>query len=382
MPGEPHVLIDATAVPADRGGVGRYVDSLVAALDADGARISVVCQPRDAELYGTIAARARVIPTADSIATRTARLTWEQATLPSLVRRLGVDVLHSPHYTTALANPAASVVTLHDATFFTDAGLHHSIKARFFRAWTRAALARASLCVVPSEATAAELVRVAGAARRGLEIIQHGVDYERFHPPSPQEVRAARAVTGVGQTPYVAFLGALEPRKNVPALIRGFAAACQGRSTPVALVLAGQPGWDEQVERALDAIPHRIRVIRAGYLPFEHLSGFLGGAELVAYPSLGEGFGLPVLEAMACGACVLTTRRLALPEVGGDAVAYCGVSAGDIGAALAELLDDSARRAALAAAAQRRAKEFSWQTSATAHRVAYARAHLLHRRGR
>jgi glycosyltransferase involved in cell wall biosynthesis len=376
------VLIDATAVPADRGGVGRYVDSLLAALDADGAPVSVVCQPRDAELYSRLAPRSRVVPTAESIATRTARLTWEQTTLPRLIRRLRVDVLHSPHYTTALANPGASVVTLHDATFFTDPRLHHSIKARFFRVWTKTALTRASLCIVPSDATAAELIRVAGADQRGLEIIPHGVDSDRFHPPSPEEVRAARDLIGVTDMPYVAFLGALEPRKNVPALIRGFAAASRNREEPVALVLAGQPGWDHQVERALDSVPHRIRVVRAGYLPFENLAGFLGGAALVAYPSLGEGFGLPVLEAMACGACVLTTRRLALPEVGGDAVAYCGVGAGDVGAALGELLEDEARRAALAEAAQRRAKEFSWATSAEAHRIAYARANVLHRRGR
>jgi glycosyltransferase involved in cell wall biosynthesis len=123
-------------------------------------------------------------------------------------------------------------------------------------------------------------------------------------------------------------------------------------------------------------------VIRAGYLPLNELSGFLGGAALVVYPSLGEGFGLPVLEAMAAGAAVLTTRRLSLPEVGGDAVAYCGVGAGDIAAALSELLDDSTRRARLAEAALRRAKEFSWLTSAEGHRAAYERAYRVHRRGR
>lgn len=380
---DPRVLIDATAVPADRGGVGRYVDSLVYALDSDGAPITVVCQPRDVELYGRLAPSSRIVPTSDSNATRTARLTWEQTTLPRLVRRLDVDVVHSPHYTTPLANPAASVVTLHDATFFTDAVLHHSIKARFFRAWTRAALLRASLCVVPSAATAAELGRVTGTDPSRLEIIQHGVDSDRFHLPTLEEVSAARRLVGLGpNTPYVAFLGALEPRKNVPALIRGFAAACKGRPNPPALVLAGQPGWDRQVERALDDVPHRLRVIRAGYLPFDTLAGFLGGAALVAYPSLGEGFGLPVLEAMACGACVLTTRRLALPEVGGDAVAYCGVGAGDIAAALSDLLDDPARRSTLAAAAQRRAKEFSWLTSAEGHRTAYEKAYRAHRRRR
>lgn len=374
------MLIDATAVPADRGGVGRYVDSLVAALDADGARLTVVCQPRDAELYGVLAPRSRVVPATEAVATRTARLTWEQTTLPRLAARLGVDVVHSPHYTVPLANRAASVVTLHDATFFTDAVLHSSVKARFFRAWTRASLRRAELCVVPSRATADELARVAGADRRLLHVAHHGVETERFHPPTPEQVAEVRRMLALGDTPYVAFLGALEPRKNVPALIRGFAQACRDRANPPALVLAGQPGWDNQVERALDAVPHRIRVIRAGYLPFSALAGFLGGAEVVAYPSLGEGFGLPVLEAMACGAPVLTTRRLSLPEVGGDAVAYCGVGAGDIAAALGELLDDPVRRDGLAAAAVVRAKDFSWSGSAARHRQAYERAVHVHRR--
>jgi glycosyltransferase involved in cell wall biosynthesis len=377
---DPCVLVDATAVPADRGGVGRYVDSLVTALDTDGARLAVVCQPRDADLYTALAPHARVVVAAEQVATRTARLTWEQANLPVLARRLGVQVVHSPHYTLPLANPVASVVTLHDATFFTDSMLHSSVKARFFRAWTRASLRRATLCVVPSHSTADELVRVAGADRRSMHVAHHGVDTERFHPPSPDEVDAVRTRFRLGRTPYVAFLGALEPRKNVPALIRGFTRACRDLREPPALVLAGQPGWDTQIERALEAVPHRIRVIRAGYLPFEQLAGFLGGAALVAYPSLGEGFGLPVLEAMACGACVLTTRRLSLPEVGGDAVAYCGIGAGDIAAVLSELLDDPARRSALSTAAQLRSKDFTWAGSAAVHRETYRHAAFLHRR--
>ena len=379
---EPRVLIDATAVPLDRGGVGRYVDSLVTALDVDGATPAILCQPRDAELYDELAPHAEVVPVAEQVATRTARLTWEQATLPRLAHRLGAEVIHSPHYTMPLAGLAASVVTLHDAIFFTDPGLHSSVKARFFRAWTRAALRRATLCVVPSISAVRELTHSAGADPRVLHVAPHGVDTEWFHPPSPEEVTAVRRRLALGADRYVAFLGALEPRKNVPALIQGFARACRGRGDPPTLVLAGQPGWDGQVEQALHAVPHRLRVIRAGYLPFAELAGFLGGADVVAYPSLGEGFGLPVLEAMASGAAVLTTRRLALPEVGGEAVAYCEIGAGDVASGLGELLDDPARRAELSAAAQQRAKEFTWATSAARHREAYARAAVLHRRGR
>lgn len=387
MLSEPRVLIDATAVPADRGGVGRYVDSLVAALDTDGARLAIVCQQRDGTRYDELAPHATVVPAGQSVVTRTARLTWEQASLPALARRLGAEVVHSPHYTMPLAYRGASVVTLHDGTFFTDAALHNSIKARFFRGWTRTALRRADRCIVPSEATAYDMDTVRGAAVRenaaahggaDVDVIAHGVDAERFHPPSAAEVASARAAIGIGETRYIAFLGALEPRKNVPALIRGFADAVTGRSDPPALVLAGQPGWDSQVERALDAVSHRLRVIRAGYLPYDTLPGFLGGAELVAYPSLGEGFGFPVLEAMACGSCVLTTPRLALPEVGGDAVAYCGVGASEVATGLAELLDDPARRSRLAEAAERRAKEFAWSTSAALHRETYEHARKKH----
>jgi glycosyltransferase involved in cell wall biosynthesis len=382
---EPRVLIDATAVPADRGGVGRYVDCLVAALEADGAAPMVVCQPRDAELYAALAPHADVLPAVERLVARTARLTWEQTTLPWLVRRARVDVLHCPHYTMPLASQVATVVTLHDATFFTDPAVHSPVKARFFRAWTRASLRRAEVCVVPSASTARELERVCGVVSNRLHVVHHGVDADRFHLPSPEEVAAVRRRLRLGANPYVAFLGALEPRKNVPALIRGFAHASQvlaGRPDPPILVLAGQPGWDRQVERELQAVPHRVRVIRAGYLPLAELSGFLGGAAVVAYPSLGEGFGLPVLEAMAAGAAVLTTRRLALPEVGADAVAYCGIDAKDIAAGLVQLLDDSAQRAELSTAAQRRAKEFSWAVSAALHREAYSHAAVARRRSR
>jgi len=382
---EPRVLIDATAVPADRGGVGRYVDCLIAALDADGAAPMVVCQPRDAALYAALAPHADILPAVERLVARTARLTWEQTTLPWLARRAGIDVLHCPHYPMPLAGQVPTVVTLHDATFFTDPRVHSPVKARFFRAWTRASLRRAEVCVVPSETTARELGRIAGADVKSLHVVHHGVDTNRFHPPSPEQVAAVRQRLRLGESPYVGFLGALEPRKNVPALIRGFAMASQffaDRPYPPVLVLAGQPGWDGDVERALQAVPHRIRVIRGGYLPLAELSGFLGGADVITYPSLGEGFGLPVLEAMAAGAAVLTTRRLALPEVGGDAVAYCGIDARDIATGIVELLDDPARRAELSTAAQRRAKEFSWEASAAPHRQAYSHAAAAHRRSR
>ncbi|MBN9620830.1 MAG: glycosyltransferase, partial [Actinobacteria bacterium] len=166
----------------------------------------------------------------------------------------------------------------------------------------------------------------------------------------------------------------LEPRKNLVALVQGWVRAASGRPGAPALVLAGGAGWDERLAAAVAAVPPGLTVLRPGYLPVESLRALFGGAAVTAYPSLAEGFGLPVLEAMASGSPVLTTRRTALPEVGGDAVAYTDVDAASIGAALTALLDDPARRGALAAAGVERAAGFTWDACAKAHLDAYERA--------
>lgn len=368
------VLFDATSIPVDRGGVGRYVDCLLPALAAVGTDLVVVCQQHDAATIAELVPAAEVVLAPRAIRRRPARLAWEQTALPRIAGRTGADVLHSPHYTMPWRSPVPVVVTLHDATFFSHPDVHSPLKGRFFRAATRAAVRRAAALVVPSEATGREVRRFTGDVRGDVVVAYHGVDREVFHPVDAAEQRRVARTLGVEGTGYVAFLGTLEPRKNVPALVRGWSAAVAGLPDPPALVLAGGAGWDTEVDPAIAAVPSTLRVVRPGYLPFGDLPGFLAGARLLAYPALGEGFGLPVLEAMACGAAVLTTRELSLPEVGGDAVAYCDVDDASIAAAVRDLLADDDRRAHLAAAGVERAREFTWEASAHRHVHAYESA--------
>ena len=370
----PRVLVDATAVPADRGGVGRYVDGLISALAAGGADLAIVCQRADAERYGRLAPAAAVVPGPAAIAHRPARLAWEQTGLPLVAQEVAADVLHSPHYTMPLRCGRPVVVTVHDATFFTEPDLHSSVKGTFFRSATRTALRRASRVVAPSRATRDELVRVLEASADTIDVAYHGVDAATFRVPSEAEKVRVQARLGLAGQSYIAFLGMLEPRKNVPGLIRGWVQACAGRELTPALVLAGGSGWDDTIDATMAEVPSHLRVLRPGYLRFTDLPGYLGGAVLVAYPSHGEGFGLPVLEAMACGAPVLTTQRLSLPEVGGDAVAYTEPDPESIAAALRALLDDPDRRAELGAAGHERSLEFTWAASAEAHLAAFRRA--------
>lgn len=368
------VLLDATAVPPDRGGVGRYVDELAPELDRAGVDLVLAVQRRDVEHYATIVPGARVVAAPASIERRPVRMAWEQVGLPALVKRVGADLVHSPHYTMPRRAGVPVVVTLHDATFFTTPELHLRSKAVFFRSAIASAVRHARALVVPSQATRDEVLRLVGGRADRFHVAYHGVDHALFGPTATEEQQRVRGSLDIGDRPYVGFLGTLEPRKNVAALVRAWVQACAGREDPPALVLAGGRGWDTQIEGAVAEVPEHLVVRLPGYLPLADLPAFLGGAQVLAYPSLGEGFGLPVLEAMACGATVLTTRELSLPEVGGDAVAYCGTDVASIAAELSALLDDPERRERLSASATARAQGFTWARAAGTHVEAYEQA--------
>ena len=368
------VLVDATAVPADRGALGRYVDGLVCALGAAGADLVVACQRADEEKYGRLVPGALIVAGPPAIAHRPARLAWEQSGLPLVAQQVGADVNHAPHYSMPVRPGVPVVVTIHDLTFFTEPDAHSPVTATFYKSAIRTTARRATRLIVPSKATRDELVRALGADPTRIDVAYHGVDHAMFHEPAEAKVRHVSDRLGLHGKPYVAYLGTLEPRKNVPALINGWSEAVADLSEPPALVLAGGSGWSEEVDDAVANVPAHLRLVRPGYLHFTDLPGFLGGALVVAFPSRGEGFGLPVLEAMASGAPVLTTYRTSLPEVGGDAVAYTEPDADSIRTSLRALLDDPDRRQSLGAAGHKRALEFTWAASAEAHMASYERA--------
>ncbi|GAA1745952.1 glycosyltransferase family 1 protein [Luedemannella helvata] len=354
--------------------MGRYVDGLLGALGRrEDVDLVVVSQRADVDRYQRMIARGEVVGAPAAVTHRPARLAWEQTGLPLLAQQVGAQVLHAPFYTCPLRAGCPVTVTVHDMTFFTEPEHYDKSKRTFFRSAIKTSLRRAERVIVPSKATRDELIRLLDADPARIDVAYHGVDPTAFHAPSAEEKARVCARLGLAGTEYVAFLGAKEPRKNVPNLIRGWVAAVSERDNPPALVIAGGQGHDDEIDQAVGEVPSHLRVLRPGYLRFADLPGFLGGALVAAYPSYGEGFGLPILEAMACGAPVLTTPRLSVPEVGGDAVAYTGPEPDEIAAALTRLLDDAHLRSSLAEAGLARAKEFSWDTSAEVHIMTWSK---------
>jgi glycosyltransferase involved in cell wall biosynthesis len=270
------------------------------------------------------------------------------------------------------------VLVVHDLAFerFPETAPHHN--ARWRRLFADA-LARAARIVVPSTATSQDLQRFHAIDPTLVDVIPHGTDADAFRPSPPKRVEDVRRRLGIGG-PYVLFLGGLEPRKNLEPLVRAFATL---RDSDVWLVVAGgavrwAPEYVERVERAISELPERVRrrVIRTGYVADADRRALLSGADVLAYPSLYEGFGFPVLEAFAANVPVLTSDVSSLPEVAGEAAMLVNPrDPADIARGLAQMLGDDDLRNVLRAAGTARVATFTWERCARLTADALHRAH-------
>ncbi|MGH3387499.1 MAG: glycosyltransferase [Actinomadura sp.] len=154
----PRILVDATAAHADRGALGRYVDGLIAALDAAGTDLAVTCQRSDLERYEALAPRARVVAGPAAVAHRATRLAWEQTGLPVVAGQVGADVVHLPYYTMPNKAGRPTVVTVHDVAFFSEPESYDPVRSTYIKSATRTACRRATRVIVPSKATRDGLV--------------------------------------------------------------------------------------------------------------------------------------------------------------------------------------------------------------------------------
>jgi alpha-1,3-rhamnosyl/mannosyltransferase len=282
----------------------------------------------------------------------------EQMLYPGLLRREKPDVFHVPHYNAPILWGGPMVVNIHDlihlrfppsrAAYLYARGLLHAV------------CRRARIILAISEHTRRDLIEVLGADERKIRMTVPGVDSEFFEPAPPSPVEG----------PYVLYVGNVRPVKNVEVLLKAFREA-RRRSPDMALVVAGRD-FMPQVTREYRNDPG-VRFMEE--IPFDQLRGLYAGARMFVFPSLYEGFGLPPLEAMACGTPVICSNASSLPEVTGDAaVSFDPRNAGELTDAMVRLWKDDAERRKLSEKGRLRAKAFTWERCAQQLASAYREA--------
>jgi glycosyltransferase involved in cell wall biosynthesis len=292
------------------------------------------------------------------------RIVWEQTRLAALSRSL--DLLHGLAFALPMACACPAVVTVHDLSFYR----YPQAFRRFNRAYlgwiTRVSVRKAARVIAVSESTRQDVIAFCGVPGERVVVVPNGVTGE-FCPADARAVAEFRRRKGLPER-FILFLGTLEPRKNIERLLEAYARMVAGRAAREAptLVIAGARGWfyDTIFARA-GRLGLADRVIFPGFVPAEELPWWYRAAELFVYPSLFEGFGLPVLEAMACATPSITSSVSSLPEVAGDAaVLVAPEDTAALAAAMARVLDDPALAARMRAAGLRQAARFPWTRTA------------------
>jgi glycosyltransferase involved in cell wall biosynthesis len=368
------ITIDARpAVDPRRTGVGVYTQALVRHLPGAMPEDRFVAWYLDVRRVGRGARRfAGVAPNLREHATRVPSRVFgpvaSRARLPRLEWLSGAsDLVVATNYLPPPTGSRGVVLVVHDLAFETmpETAPHHD--ARWRRAFTRW-IRDAAAIIVPSEATRTDLLAHHPAAGERVHVVPHGTDADASSPATAAEIDAMRRRRSV-DGPYIVFLGGLEPRKNLERLVQAFGML---PDEDIALVIAGgavrwAPAYAERVDAAIAALPpeRRGRVVRLGYVDDADRRAVLSGAEVLAYPSLAEGFGFPVLEGFAANVPVLTSETSSLPEVAGDAALLVDpTDPSAIAEGLSQVLDDQDLRNVLRAAGTARVARFTWQRSA------------------
>ncbi len=365
-------------VPGETGGMETYARSLIPALNRARPTVELVAfANREAldDLSAAFRGRVRVVGTPTKGRSRPRRVAAEQLRLPRLLRRHGVDLLHSLGGTTPVRPSVASVVTLYDVIYARHPETHMFAMRAGMRALVPLAARSADRIIAISESAANEISVVTGADRERIDVIYPGGRAPGIATPEPE----LRSRLGLGAAPIVLSVSARRPHKNLVRLLRAFAGV---RTQPLPLlVLPGYAtGFEDELRREVSQLEIGDRVALLGWVSDADLEGLYSACACFVFPSLAEGFGLPVLEAMERGVPVACSNVSAMPEVAGDAVRYFDpLDIDDIRAAILDLLGDPALAARLGAAGKARSGEFSWDRAAKETFAVYERAFRLFR---
>jgi glycosyltransferase involved in cell wall biosynthesis len=304
----------------------------------------------------------------------------EQLETPGVLRQLGADVYHGMAFVAPLRAPCLTVITVHDLSFITQPQAHKVFNRIYLSLFTRWSCRRAARVIAVSEWTRRDVVNLLGVDPARVDVIPHGV-HPRFRRLPEESVVAFRRTNGIGER-SIFFLGSLEPRKNLPALIEAFSLLRARDCGPIdgtrhaELIVGGSPGWKYQaIFERIEALGLKEHVRFIGQVSQDQLPLWYNACSVFAYPSLYEGFGLPVLEAMACGAPVVTSNVTSLPEVVGDAgLMVAPADVRGLADALARVLDDAGLREELRRKSLQRAATFTWSRAAAQTIDSYRRA--------
>lgn len=290
---------------------------------------------------------------------------WEQVYLPILLKKYQVDAYHGPNYILPILSDKPLIQTVYDTTIFANRGWYKPISRYRVQKLLSLSAKRADIIITGSENSKKDITAILGILEEKIKVIYIGVDEEYRVIDDPGKLNLVRAKHNISKK-FILHVGSMNPRKNIPRLIEAYSKLPSEVSGEYELVLVGENSWrSDEIFGKIEQLGLKGSVICTGVVEDDDLPLLMNAASLLVFPSLYEGFGIPPLEAMACGVPVVASRASSIPEVVGDAaLLFDPYNVEEMTASICEVLTDKELRDDLVRRGFERAKVFSWRKAA------------------
>lgn len=367
------IAINTLSLNRTKAGMGNYICNLVNNLARMDRKNSyhILVSDNNGKFFRIRQGNFRTINLGKGVTRGLNRFLWEQFSLPGYLKKNRIDILHSPGFVTPLMSKAKNIVSIADMTFINYPEVHTLFKRAYFRLFMPRSIRNADKILAISESTKKDILKLVKVDPEKIKVthLAHG---REFSVKDKKKARAfAKTRYGINP-PFILFVGMIEPRKNLERLFRAFL-ELKKEGIPHELVIVGKKGWKYKgIFKTVKELMLEDDIIFTGYVPDNDLAILYNASEMLAYPCLYEGFGIPILEAMACGCPVITSNVSSMPEVAGDAALLVNPEkTGEIASAMRKVIYDERLQKELKRKGKLQSSRFSWENTARQTLTAY-----------
>lgn len=370
------IAINTLSLNRTKAGMGNYIFNLINSLASIDKKNEyyVFVSDKNKQFFDIRQKNFRIINAGKAVTKNFRRLMWEQLSLPKYIKKHKIDVLHSPGFVIPFLSKAKNILTIADMTFISHPKVHTLVKRFYFGLFMPPSIRKTDKILSISKSTKKDISDMLNINAGKIEVthLSYGKEFKILDKKNAKGFLSDNYSIDY---PFILFVGMIEPRKNLKRVLKAFSQLKKQETIPQKLVIVGKKGWMYKgIFKTVKRLGLEKEIIFTGYVPDNDLVKFYNSADVLVYPCLYEGFGIPILEAMACECPVITSNVSSMPEVAGDAALFVNpIKTDEIASAMKKVITNKKLQKKLREKGKLQCSKFSWKKTAEKTLLIYER---------